>query len=268
VIEEAFMSVVAPEPGMLGNYQLRLPGYEGPLDVLLRLIERHQLEIADVSLVQVTAQFLAYVDSLVDAPPEVIASFTTVGTRLAVLKSRSLLPKPPSVDEDDTPSDLTRQLIDYRRAREASAFLARRTERNLRSYARSIPGPVDPAVGRASERLIDYPASALVTALRRRLTVLPKPGRLIPARKVVSLREAVDRLLHLTRIHRRVTFSDVVSGDVSRTEVATVFLGVLVLMRRCVIAAEQSELFSEIHLDRKTFVHDPEEIDERFETTA
>ncbi len=263
------MSANAPgQPGILADYQLRLPGYEGALDVLLRLIERNQLEIADVSLVQVTSQFLAYVDRLVDAPPEVIASFTTVGTRLAVLKSRSLLPKPPSVEEDDTPSDLTRQLIEYRRAREASAYLARRSERNLRSYSRPVPAPVDPAVRRASERLIDYPVSVLVTALRRRLTVVPKPGRLIPARKVVSLRETVDRLLHLTRARKRVAFSDVVSSYVSRTEVSTAFLGLLILMRRTVISAEQSELFGEIHLNRNSHVHDFGEIDERFETTA
>lgn len=263
------MSVnAAGQAPILADYQLRLPGYEGALDVLLRLIERNQLEITDVSLVQVTAQFLAYVDSLVDAPPDVIASFTTVGTRLAVLKSRSLLPKPPSAEEDDTPSDLARQLIEYRRAREASAYLAQRTRRNLRSYTRPLPGPLDPELRRASDRLIDYPASVLVTALRRRLTVVPRPDRIIPARKVVSLRVTVDRLLRLTRARKRVAFSDVVSGYVSRTEVSTAFLGLLILMRRTVISAEQSELFGEIHLHRNAHIDDSGEIDERFETTG
>jgi segregation and condensation protein A len=263
------MNINAPgQPGNLGDYQLRLPGYEGALDVLLRLIERDRLEITDVSLVQVTAQFLAYIDELADAPPEVIASFTTVGSRLAVLKSRSLLPKAPSAEEDDTPSDLTRQLIEYRRAREASAYLAQRTERNLRSYTRSAPAPVDPTLRRASERLIDYPATVLAAALRRRLTVVPKPSRMIPARKVISLREAVDRLLHLTRARQRVAFSDVVSSYASRTEVSTAFLGLLILMRRSVVSAEQAELFGEIHLNRNTHHHTSGEIDERLETTA
>ena len=263
------MSATAPDgQGMLTDYQLRLPGYEGPLDVLLRLIERNQLEITDVSLVAVTAQFLAYVDGLAEAPPEVIAAFTTVGTRLAVLKSRSLLPRPPAVEEDDGPSDLTQQLLEYRRARDASAFLADRARQDLRSYTRLVPGPVDPALRRASERLVDYPASALVQALRRRLTVVPRPSRMIPARKVVSLRETVNRMLDLTGIRPRVAFSEVVSQYVSRTEVATAFLGMLVLMRRTVIAAEQTELFGEIHLNRNTEIEDAGEIDERFYTPA
>lgn len=263
------MSLNAPNgQGMLTNYQLQLPGYEGPLDVLLRLIERNQLEITDISLVAVTSQFLAHVGELNEAPAEVTASFATVGTRLAVLKSRSLLPKPTSVEEDDAPSDLTQQLLEYRRARDASAFLARRAEQNLRSYARPLPVPVEPALRHTSERLIDYPASALVGALRRRLTVLPKSGRMIPARRVVSLRETLNRLLELTGIRQRVPFSQIVSPYVSRTEVATAFLGMLVLMRRAVISAEQSELFGEIHLNRNTDTEDAGEIYERFESTA
>jgi segregation and condensation protein A len=260
------MSTVAPEqPDTLVNYQLRLPVYEGPLDVLLRLIERNQLEITDVSLVAVTAQFLEHVAEMIEAPATVIASFATVGTRLAVLKSRSLLPKPPTADDDDGPSDLTRQLLEYRLARDASAFLSRRLEQDLRSFGRNTPGPVDPELRRTSEHLGTYPASALAGALRRRLTVVPRPTRMIPARKVVSLREIVNRMLDLTRLRKRVAFSDVTSAYISRTEVATAFLGMLVLIRRSVIAAEQGELFGEIHLDRRNDAPDGD-IDERFDT--
>jgi segregation and condensation protein A len=248
------------------NYQLRLPGYEGPLDILLRLIERNQMEITDVSLVAVTSPFLDFVAKMTQAPPTVIAAFTAVGTRLAVLKSRSLLPKPALADEDDGPSDLTRQLLEYRLARDASDYLSQRVEEDLRSYSRPAPGPVDPELRRASERLGNYPASALVGALRRRLTVVPKPSRMIPARKVVSLRETVDRMLAITGIRRRVAFSEVVCDYASRTEVATAFLGMLVLIRRRVIDADQTELFGEIHLDRNEHSQDSGEIDERFDT--
>lgn len=261
------MVTTAPDqPEMLSNYQLRLPGYEGPLDVLLRLIERNQLEITDVSLVAVTSQFLVYVAGLTESPPEVIASFTTVGTRLAVLKSRSLLPKPAAVEEDDGPSDLTRQLLEYRLAKDASAFLSQRNEQDLRSYGRPAPGSVDPALRRASERLGTYPASALVNALRRRLSVAAKPTRMIPARKVVSLRETVNRILELTGLRKPVAFSEVVSNYISRTEVATAFLGMLVLVRRNVVAADQTDLFGEIHLNRNEHVTDAGVIDERFDT--
>lgn len=261
------MATTAPDqPDMLSNYQLRLPGYEGPLDVLLRLIERNQLEITDVSLVAVTSQFLNYVAKLTEAPPDVIASFTTVGTRLAVLKSRSLLPRPATIEEDDGPSDLTRQLLEYRLARDASAFLSQRAEQDLRSYGRSRPGSIDAALRRSSERLASYPATALVSALRRRLSVVPKPLQMVPARKVASLRDTVDRILELTGIRARVSFSEVVGDYLSRTEVATAFLGMLVLVRRNVIAADQSDLFGEIHLDRNQHIQDAGAIDERFDS--
>src|SRR5829696_2958195 len=100
--------------GLLPGYQLRLPTFEGPLDVLLRLIERSQLAIADVSLVAVTDQFLAYLDQVGDAPPETIAEFAAVGARLVLLKSRSLLPRPPALEDDADPGDLVRQLVAYR----------------------------------------------------------------------------------------------------------------------------------------------------------
>lgn len=251
---------------MLTNYQLRLPGYEGPLDVLLRLIERNQLEITDVSLVTVTSQFLHYVDELTDAPDNLIAAFATVGTRLAVLKSRSLLPRPEVLDDDDGPSDLTRQLLEYRLARDAGRFLAERASSDLRSYSRATPGAVDPELKRSSERLGQYSASSLVQSLRRRLTTAPRPARMIPRRKLVSLRESVHRILDLTRSDDTVRFSDVVHSYVSRTEVATAFLGVLVLIRRNTIRAGQTAMFEDIELARNEHASDPGEVDERFDT--
>ncbi|MBX6342262.1 MAG: segregation/condensation protein A, partial [Thermomicrobiaceae bacterium] len=107
------MPVVAEPPLRLAGCQLRLPTFEGPLDVLLRLIERNQLAITDVSLVAVTDQFLAYMASLADAPPELLAEFTAVAARLLALKSRSLLPAPPAPETEEADADLAEQLIAY-----------------------------------------------------------------------------------------------------------------------------------------------------------
>lgn len=259
-------TAVTPQAGgSLESYQLRLPGYEGPLDVLLRLIERNQLEITDVSLVTVTSQFLDYVTSLTETPEQVIASFATVGTRLAVLKSRSLLPRPNSVDEEDGPSDLTRQLLEYRQALDTSAFLTERASLDLRSYTRAANHGVDAELQRSAERLGHYSPTALVQALRRRLIVLPPPPQMVPRRKPVSLRETVRHILEVTSIGARVPFSRVVAVYASRTEVATAFLGVLVLVKREAVEAGQAQLFGEIDLRR--YQHSPttEKVEERFD---
>src|ERR1044072_2883559 len=108
------MVTTAPATPLLHDYQLRLPAYEGPLDVLLRLIEAQQLPISDVSLMAVLDQFLAYIASRIAPAPGEIAEFAAIAGRLTVLKSRSLLPRPAPDTEEDEPSDLVRQLEEYR----------------------------------------------------------------------------------------------------------------------------------------------------------
>jgi len=93
----------------LDGYQLKLPTFEGPFDVLLRLIEREQLEISDISLVAVFDQFMDAIADLNAPPPAVIAEFAAVAGRLSVLKSRALLPKPVKPAEETEEPDLVRQ---------------------------------------------------------------------------------------------------------------------------------------------------------------
>src|SRR5918997_6069321 len=118
------MVTAAPTTPLLHDYQLRLPAYEGPLDVLLRLIEGQQLPISDVSLMAVLDQFLAYIHTRIAPEPGEIAEFAAIAGRLTVLKSRELLPRPaPTMDEDE-PSDLVRQLEEYRAIKAAAERLS------------------------------------------------------------------------------------------------------------------------------------------------
>src|SRR3954451_9797082 len=100
--------MVAAEAALTPTWQLRLPSFEGPFDVLLRLVERSQLQITDVSLIEVTNQFLAHIATMNKQDAGLIAEFSNVGSRLVVLKSRSLLPKPAVVFEENV-SDLAQE---------------------------------------------------------------------------------------------------------------------------------------------------------------
>lgn len=230
----------------LNEYQLRLPGFEGPLDVLLRLIERDQLPIAELSLVQVTNQFLAAMRSLErEAPPSLIADFAAVGTRLALIKSRSLLPRPPAADEEPEPGDLVQQLLRYRAIRDAARHFARRDTVDhgvFPSAARTVPGTTDPA----APRLMEYAPGVLARAIRRRLSQLTEPTRVFPAVRILSLREMVVRLASQLGEARGVQFSSIRATCRNRLEVQTAFLAGLVLIRRGVAEAEQPGLFGEI----------------------
>ncbi|HAX25783.1 MAG TPA: hypothetical protein DCX80_12210, partial [Chloroflexi bacterium] len=86
--------------GLLIGYQLRLPSYEGPLDVLLTLIERERMDISDLSLVSVTDGFIAYIEAMNNPPAVLLAEFVGIATRLLVLKSRAMLPRPAVTDEE------------------------------------------------------------------------------------------------------------------------------------------------------------------------
>lgn len=239
----------------LSNYQLRLPTYEGPLDVLLRLIEKSQLAIEDVSLVAVTDQFLAFVASMDEAPPSVIAEFAAVGARLTVLKSRSLLPRPVVDTEEPEQSDLTHQLREYKRIKDLARHLGM-----LHGEGRPAIGAGHGAIARPNQvrhlRLLPHEPPALVRALRRRISTLAKPPQVVVQRRVVSLRDLVSRLADLVSPHRWISFGEYTSDLRTRTEVATAFLAVLVLVRRGQVNANQESLFSEIALQQGSFATD------------
>lgn len=232
----------------LVQYQLRLPEFEGPLDVLLRLVERSQLAITDVSLVAVLDQFLAYVDAMEGAEPTVIAEFTAVGTRLTLLKSRSLLPRPPAVEEEDDPHELTTQLIEYKRLRDASRHLAAIQATGVASFAMPAPRANAFAKDPAATKLAPYEVKTLWRSIRRRVAHVPRPEQVLEQKPLLTLREVITRAMGLLSGAKSTTFAHLVAPYTDRTQVATAFLATLVLMRRRVIDAEQSTLFGDIHL--------------------
>ena len=241
--------MMTTDPGLLPGYQLRLPTFEGPLDVLLRLIERDQLAIADVSLVAVTDQFLVYVNRLGSAPAEVVAEFATVAARLILLKSRSLLPRPQvNAEQEIDPDDLVRQLTDYRRFQEAALLLGDWDSRGTGAFGRGmgivVPAPVVLAP------LAPHQPSSLARALRRRFSQVGPEIQIMAIRPIVTVREIVAPALGLAASRGRFRFRDVLSEAADRQEVLTAFLAILVLVRRRVMDAEQTTPFGEITLQR------------------
>jgi segregation and condensation protein A len=244
----------------LSNYQTRLPSFEGPMDVLLRLIERNRLEIADVSLIQLTDQFLDFVAGMTEAAPEVIAEFAMVGTRLTLLKSRSLLPRPPVVDEADEPNpgDLVHQLQAYKQLKEAARRLGERREYGLVSFGAQAAGVVSGPGQAAPPQLARYEPSVLIRSIRRRLSAVPQTVQTIRQRRIVSIREMIERVTKAASSLPAFSFSEVTCGFQSRSEVATAFLAVLVLIRGRSLEASQQGLFADIRLASTSAVDEVE----------
>ncbi|MCC6792874.1 MAG: segregation/condensation protein A [Thermomicrobiales bacterium] len=209
------------------------------------------MQITDVSLVMVTDQFLAYVEAIDQAEPDLIADFAGVATRLVLLKSRSLLPRPPSPEDEEETSDLARELIEYRAVKEAAQTLAERDRRGEGAFARALGGVATPAAP-SLPKLAAHDATWLARASRRRLTSIPSPRAIMHARPMISIREMVERVLHGVPTRHQAPFSSIARECRDRHELRTAFLAVLILIRRRVIDAEQSTPFGEISLSRVT----------------
>lgn len=233
----------------LDGYQLRLPVFEGPLDVLLRLIEREQLPVSDVSLLAVLDQFMIYIRALDTPSPDVIAEFATVAGRLSVLKSRALLPRPPKEAEEAAEVDLVRQLEEYRALKLAAEMLAERHREGNGGFGRGEAIATPPA---GPPKLVPQPPATLARAVARWLSRLPEKPVQIASRRVVTIREMISRIFTALDGGRHTSFGSLRRSCECRQDVAVAFLAMLTLIRRQAIIATQPELFGPIALRRNT----------------
>src|ERR671911_1701676 len=231
----------------LDGYQFRLPSFEGPLDVLLRLIERDQLAINEVSLLAVFDQFLEHLATLEADAPDAIAEFVLVAGRLSVLKSRALLPRPAKPLEEPDEIDLVTQLEAYRAVKAAAELLGVRQRNGSGAFGRgeaiACP-PAEPA------RFAPQPPSALVQAVSRWLTRIPAKPALLPPHRVISLREMISRITTALNREARISFGRIRATCAGPQDTAVAFLALLTLMRRQAVNATQTELFGPIELAR------------------
>jgi len=230
-------------------FEIKLPLFEGPLDLLLHLLEKEELDITAVSLVQVTDQYLSHLHSLETINMDALADFIAVGAKLLLLKSRALLPRELGVaaedEEEDVGEELARLLIEYQRFKEAASGLREREDRGLRSYPRLVPPPEVPL----SLGLDRVTLRKLTRIFRDALGRFPpeEEGNTIH-RQEVSIQEKVEEILAALARRGHLSFRRLVSACRSRLEVVVAFLAVLELVKAQRVVAEQERLFGDIRL--------------------
>ncbi len=236
------------------GYPVSLPIFDGPIGLLLHLIEREELNITEVSLVAITDRYLRAIEALQEIEPDALADFLVVAARLLYIKSRDLLPHPEDEqDEEESQSEgLIQQLLDYRLFRAAAGELQMRASIGLRTSARLTPPALD--------RRLDLSAltiEKLADAAQRALNNLPNDPavpsvRTYPvtiAEKMAAIRERIRGQWGKNgAAGGAVRFSALLSRSRSRLEVIVAFLAVLELIKQKEIAAEQEETFGEILL--------------------
>jgi segregation and condensation protein A len=230
---------------------VKTPVFEGPLDLLLHLIEREDLDITTVSLIQVTDQYMAALRTGDSIDFRALAEFVAVGARLLLLKSRALLPRTPEqLAEDDREveeiaQDLTAQLEEYRAFKQAASYLRDLDESTHRSFVRIAPPPADWLPTGLERVTMKQLLKALSKALER-LPPSPPPERM--QRPLVNLAERRESVIAAVRRRGRLGFSRLIAECRSRIEAIVTFLAVLDLLKTADLHAEQSANFGEIIL--------------------
>jgi segregation and condensation protein A len=246
------------------SYKISTPLYEGPLDLLLQLIENAELDITRLALVEVTGPFLAYVQQLKDHKAEEVSSFLVVAARLMQIKSEALLPRPPDREpgEEDPGDELVQQLITYKKFKEIAEILKHRDEQGLRTYLRLAPPPKV----EAKLDMDDVTLDDLMAAARRALQMLEEKESVDTVVKPpkVTITEKITLITHKLRSDGSASFMTLLGENYSRVDVVVTFLALLELVKRFHIRAVQSDLFSDIRIEPAEDWQDDEEIEIEF----
>lgn len=234
----------------MSSYQVQLPVFEGPLDLLLHLVEREELDITKVALARVTDQYLAYLAELERRQAKELAEFLVVAARLLLVKSLALLPRPPALtpEAEDVGDELVRQLQAYKRFKEIASLLHEREKMGLHSYVRIAPLPrLEPQLDLGNVTLND-----LLSAVQEALDVVPAPpvGEVVTP-VTVTIDQQITRIEEQLGQRHQVHFREFLSEATTRVEVIVTLLAVLELIKQKRARVHQDELFGEILIEEE-----------------
>jgi len=231
------------------EYTVTTPVYEGPLNLLLQLIEHAELDITAVSLAQVTDQYLDYIHRI-DVPPDEISAFLVMAAKLIQIKSEALLPRPPvrETGEDDPGEALARQLRIYKRFKELSAWLEEREARGLRTHLRIAPPPkLESRLDLTDISIVDLlEAAETIFALQHDKQALST----VIAPPKITIREKILLIANRLGKSESTRFTELIGEHSSRMDVVVTFLALLELVKRYRVSALQNSLFSDIEIVR------------------
>lgn len=234
----------------LTDYRIEAELFAGPLDLLLYLVRRHEVDICSMSLSRITTDFVDYIEVLEYLDFDLIGDFVVVASTLLEIKSREVLPHAvditDDVHEEETGSDLIARLMEYRRYKEAAKALEERASEWLERFPRLSSDRPSINRDRSEDRIREVELWDLVSALSR-IVRMPNPERELSIRMdetPVSVFQ--ERIRERLRIEARVAFSSFFENEKVQSRIVGIFLAVLELIRHEGFRAEQPVEFGEI----------------------
>lgn len=259
------LELAADNAGLLeqARYVVRLPIFEGPLDLLLHLIEKRQMEITTISLVAVTDQYLAYLQQWeAEALPVAnMAAFVSIAARLLFIKSQSLLPrtsKEELTEEVESAAEmaeeLQRHLVEYKLAKDIAAHLRQREESGLQTHGRSgLLAGIEAQLAWTPPTLVGLEVQSLATAFQRLLRAkeAANGAEFLPVARV-TVKERISEIANLLKAKPSILLTEVIENESSRFVIIVTFLAVLEMWKHERIAVKQESLLGPILLERGT----------------
>lgn len=234
------------------NYRVHLDMFTGPLDLLLFLVRRHEVDILNLPIAKITSQFQEYLSVLELIDLDLVAEFVVMASTLTEIKSKLVLPRPEEEEpqllspEEDPRADLVRQLLEYKKFRDAAHLLDEQASKWQEHYPRlSDERPTvsnDPAQDHIKEVELWDLVSALSRILRHNVTT--NPTSIVYDDTPISV--YVQRIYYRVQEQEKVRFSDLFENTNLRSKIVGIFLAILELLRHYKLRADQPEAFGEI----------------------
>ncbi len=231
------------------NYRVKLEVFEGPLDLLLHLIKKEEVDIYDIPVARITDEYLQYLNLFETMNLDLAGEYLVMAATLTHIKSRMLLP--PSEDDAEEPdedprADLVHQLIEYQRFREAAVALGERPVLERDVFRRSTAAPEnDEGEG---IRLRDVTIADLLEAFREVMERALRESFHEVIHEEISIEECVQVIVHRLEVDGPLRFRDLFGGAPSRRRLVATFLALLELVKRQAVRARQEEDGAEILL--------------------
>ena len=231
-------------------FNVDLPVFSGPLDLLLHLVKRHEVEITEVPIAKVAAEFAAHLQVLEALAIEEVGEFIELATVLLEIKARAVLPAVEDAEDpvDEVREDLVKRLLEYKQYRDAATALEDRARQWELRFPRRSAEPAA-AGGPQEVTIADAHVWDLVGAMSRVLVRRQKAQPRTIEHDDTPIEVHADRIRGLVAEHGRVAFSELFDDRMPRTRVVGIFLAVLELVRRAEVVARQEALFGEIWLE-------------------
>lgn len=236
------------------SYKIRLEVFEGPLDLLLYLIKKDEVNIYDIPIAQITDQYMQYLDMMALLDLDIVGDFLVMAATLMQIKSKMLLPPDPSevaAEEEDPRDELVRRLLEYKKFKEAAADLQNKETVRQDFFRRMLDEEKFKEMKEdATEVYFEANLFDLISAFSNALKNVPKNVFYEVIKEEYTVEQKIHDILHLFLHEQKVLLKDLFSKARSKDEIIVTFMAILELIRLREVVAMQKGIFGEIEVLR------------------